>query len=110
MMMGFLLEQAHAGDVISLFVQMRSNGIVPDRVAMVSLVQACALLGDARRGKLVHNQMVIHGFIRELPAVNSLITMYSKCKDLSSARVLFDGTREKSLVSWTAMVSGYVVR
>jgi pentatricopeptide repeat protein len=34
--------------------------------------------------------------------------MYSKCKDLSSARVLFDGTREKSLVSWTAMVSGYV--
>jgi pentatricopeptide repeat protein len=108
MMMGFLLEQAHAGDVISLFVQMRSNGIVPDRVAMVSLVQACALLGDARRGKLVHNQMVIHGFIRELPAVNSLITMYSKCKDLSSARVLFDGTREKSLVSWTAMVSGYV--
>ncbi|PUZ53338.1 hypothetical protein GQ55_5G045100 [Panicum hallii var. hallii] len=108
MMMGFLLEQAHAGDVISLFVQMRSNGIVPDRVAMVSLVQACALLGDARRGKLVHNQMVIHGFIRELPAVNSLITMYSKCKDLSSARVLFDGTREKSLVSWTAMLSGYV--
>ncbi|CAO2167479.1 unnamed protein product [Urochloa humidicola] len=49
MMMGFLLEQAHAGDVVSLFVQMRSNGIVPDRVAMVSLVQACALLGDARR-------------------------------------------------------------
>ncbi|CAO1940676.1 unnamed protein product [Urochloa humidicola] len=108
MMMGFLLEQAHAGDVVSLFVQMRSNGIVPDRVAMVGLVQACAILGDARRGKLVHNQMVIRGFSRELPAVNSLITMYSKCKDLSSARLLFDGTKEKSLVSWTAMVSGYV--
>lgn len=108
MMMGFLLEQAHAREVISLFSQMRSNGIVPDRVAMVSLVQACALLGDASRGKLVHNQMVIRGFSGELPAINSLITMYSKCKDLSSARVLFDGTREKSLVSWTAMVSGYV--
>ncbi|WVZ67704.1 hypothetical protein U9M48_016748 [Paspalum notatum var. saurae] len=108
MMMGFLLEQAHAGEVVSIFVQMRSNGIVPDRVAMVSLVQACAILADARRGKLVHNQMVIRGFSRELPAVNSLITMYSKCKDLSSARALFDGTREKSLVSWTAMVSGYI--
>ncbi|KAJ1286779.1 hypothetical protein BS78_03G378000 [Paspalum vaginatum] len=108
MMMDFLLEQAHAGEVASIFVQMRSNGIVPDRVAMVSLVQACAILADARRGKLVHNQMVIRGFSRELPAVNSLITMYSKCKDLSSARTLFHGTREKSLVSWTAMVSGYI--
>ncbi|KAF8722975.1 hypothetical protein HU200_022118 [Digitaria exilis] len=107
MMMGFLLELAHASEVISLFVQMRSDAIVPDRVAMVSLVQACALLGDARRGKLVHNQMVIRGFSR-VPAVNSLITMYSKCKDLSSARVLFDRTREKSSISWTAMVSGYL--
>jgi pentatricopeptide repeat protein len=108
MMMGFLLKQVHAGEVIMLFVQMRSNGIVPDRVAMVSLVQACALLGDARRGKMVHNQMITGGFSSELPAVNSLITMYSKCKDLSSARVLFDGMRKKSLVSWTAMVSGYI--
>ncbi|TVU36076.1 hypothetical protein EJB05_17989 [Eragrostis curvula] len=108
MMMNFLLEKACAGEVIRAFVQMRSNGIVPDRVAMVSLVQACALLGDGRRGKSVHNQMIVRGFGSELPAVNSLIMMYSKCDDLSSARVLFDGTREKSLVSWTAMVSGYV--
>ncbi|KAL6613945.1 hypothetical protein ACP70R_036215 [Stipagrostis hirtigluma subsp. patula] len=107
-MMSFLLEQAHAGEVIRLYVQMTSNGIVPDRIAMVSLVQACALLGDGRRGKVVHNQIVIRGFSRELPAVNSLITMYSKSADLGSARALFDGTREKSLVSWTAMVSGYV--
>jgi pentatricopeptide repeat protein len=107
-MMNFLLEKACASEVIRGFVQMRSNGIVPDRVAMVSLVQACALLGDVRRGKLVHNQVIIRGFDRELPAANSLITMYSKCDDLSSARVLFDSMREKSLVSWTAMVSGYV--
>jgi hypothetical protein len=52
---------------------MRANGIVPDRVAMVSLMRACALLGDARREKVVHNQMITHGFSRELPAVNSLI-------------------------------------
>ena len=57
---------------------------------------------------MVHNQMITHEFSSELPAVNSLITMYSKCKDLSSARVLFDGMRNKSLVSWTAMVSGYI--
>ncbi|GJN16944.1 hypothetical protein PR202_gb03973 [Eleusine coracana subsp. coracana] len=108
MMMNFLLEKARASEVIRAFVQMRSNGIVPDRVAMVTMVQACALLGDSRRGRLVHSQIVIRGFGRELPAANSLITMYSKCGDLSSARVLFDRIREKSLVSWTAMVSGYI--
>uniref|UniRef100_A0A8R7PY69 Pentatricopeptide repeat-containing protein n=1 Tax=Triticum urartu TaxID=4572 RepID=A0A8R7PY69_TRIUA len=108
MMMGFLLEKGHAGEVIHMFVKMRSNGIVPDMVAMVGLVQACALMGDGSRGKLVHNQIVIRGFSRELPVVNSLITMYSKCKDLSSARKLFDGRRDKSLVSWTAMVAACV--
>uniref|UniRef100_J3L720 RRM domain-containing protein n=1 Tax=Oryza brachyantha TaxID=4533 RepID=J3L720_ORYBR len=108
MMMGFLLGEAQAIEVIRLFVQMRSSGIVPDRVAMVTVAQACANLGDGRIGKLVHNQIVIRGFSGELPAVNSLITMYAKCEDLSSARMLFDGTMEKSLVSWTAMVSAYV--
>ncbi|CAM0884310.1 unnamed protein product [Alopecurus aequalis] len=108
MMMGYLLEKGHAGEVISMFVKMRSNGIVPDMVAMVSLVQASALMGDGSRGKSVHNQIVIRGFSRELPAINSMITMYSKCGDLSSARKLFDGARDKSLVSWTAMVAGCV--
>ncbi|EAY76934.1 hypothetical protein OsI_04892 [Oryza sativa Indica Group] len=108
MMMGFLLEEAQAIEVIHMFVQMRLSGIVPDRVALVTVAQACAHLGDGRIGKLVHNEIVIRGFSGELPAVNSLITMYSKCEDLSSARLLFDGTMEKSLVSWTAMVSAYI--
>ncbi|BAD82446.1 pentatricopeptide (PPR) repeat-containing protein-like [Oryza sativa Japonica Group] len=108
MMMGFLLEEAQAIEVIHMFVQMRLSGIVPDRVALVTVAQACAHLGDGRIGKLVHNEIVICGFSGELPAVNSLITMYSKCEDLSSARLLFDGTMEKSLVSWTAMVSAYI--
>ncbi|KAL5221728.1 hypothetical protein ABZP36_026441 [Zizania latifolia] len=108
MMMSFLLEQAHAVEVIHLFIQMRSNGIVPDGIAMVAVVQACAHLGDGRIGRLVHNQIVIRGFSGELPLVNSLITMYAKCEDLSSARMLFDGTGDKSLVSWTVMVSAYV--
>ncbi|KAG8078845.1 hypothetical protein GUJ93_ZPchr0007g6248 [Zizania palustris] len=79
MMMSFLLEQAHAVEVIHLFVQMRSNGIVPDGIAMVAVVQACAHLGDGRIGRLVHNQIVIRGF-----------------------------SGDKSLVSWTVMVSAYV--
>ncbi|KAL6839989.1 hypothetical protein ACP4OV_029799 [Aristida adscensionis] len=108
MMMSFLLEQAHSAEVMCVYAQMTANGIVPDRVAMVSLVQACALLRDRRRGKVIHNQIVVRGFISDLPAVNSLITMYCKFEDLSSARALFDRTREKSLVSWTAMASGYV--
>nr|CAB3499508.1 unnamed protein product [Digitaria exilis] len=44
MMMGFLLEQAHASEVISLFVQMRSDAIVPDRVAMVARFELCVQL------------------------------------------------------------------
>ncbi|XP_072977656.1 pentatricopeptide repeat-containing protein At3g03580-like [Typha angustifolia] len=107
-MMSFLLDLGRAHEVLNLFVEMRANGIDPDMVVMVNMVIACTILCDARRGKLVHNQIIVCGFGLELPIMNSLITMYSKCADLGSSRVLFNCIKEKSLVSWTAMISAYV--
>lgn len=38
----------------------------------------------------------------------SLIEMYRKCGELDDARKVFDGLSERIVVSWTAMVVGYV--
>ncbi|XP_017701499.1 putative pentatricopeptide repeat-containing protein At3g01580 [Phoenix dactylifera] len=107
-MMNFLLEVECATEALNLFIQMRVEGVDPDMVAMLNVITACARLGDLNRGRSVHNQIVIRGYGLELPVKNSLITMYSKCGDMESARMLFDRIENKSLVSWTAIISGYV--
>nr|TKV93610.1 hypothetical protein SEVIR_9G236900v2 [Setaria viridis] len=82
MMMGFLLEQVHACEVISLFVQMRSNGIVPDRVVMVSLVQACAPLSDARRG-IVSWTAMVSGYLGSGKALEGMhLFGKMRCEDI----------------------------
>lgn len=108
-MMDFLLELECTTAALNLFIQMRAEGIDPDMVTMISVITACARLGDLKRGRSVHNQVVIRGYGLELPVENSLITMYSKCGDMESARMSFDRIEDKSLVSWTAMISGYVL-
>ncbi|XP_058077906.1 pentatricopeptide repeat-containing protein At1g11290, chloroplastic-like [Magnolia sinica] len=107
-MMASFVRCGRASDCLKLFSQMRDYGIHPDTVAAVNIIAACGLLGDLMRGRLIHSWIMVVGFFLELSVSNSLIVMYSKCGDLDSARTVFNCMVEKSLVSWTAMISGYV--
>uniref|UniRef100_A0A2N9FWQ7 Pentatricopeptide repeat-containing protein n=1 Tax=Fagus sylvatica TaxID=28930 RepID=A0A2N9FWQ7_FAGSY len=106
-MMGLLIDLEYASDALELFCRMRDSGISHDTVVIMNLISTCAILGDLKRGRIVHAQAVVCGFGSELTLVNSLIAMYSKCADLNSSRTVFDQTTQKSLVSWTAMILGY---
>ncbi|KAK1321999.1 Pentatricopeptide repeat-containing protein [Acorus calamus] len=107
-LMRFLVQNGRATEALKTFSQMRIDGVNPDALVMVILTTACALLGDSLNGRLIHSQIIVCGFSSELPITNTLIAFYSKCGDLRSARATFDSTVEKSLVSWTAMINGYV--
>lgn len=107
-LMGFLLEHGQTRDVLDLFFKMRYNGIVPDKITMLNLVRACALLGNIKLCKLVHSYSMVQGFGFEPSVINSLISMYFKCGDAILAKNLFDLMQEKNLVSWTCMISGYM--
>ena len=43
----------------------------------------------------------------DVDVVNALITMYMKCADIVSARMLFDKMPNRDRISWNAMISGY---
>ncbi|XP_024542486.1 pentatricopeptide repeat-containing protein At3g09040, mitochondrial-like [Selaginella moellendorffii] len=65
------------------------------------------------RGREIHSQVVGRGYVSDVFVVNSLITMYSKCGSLFEARQVFDrikssGDEKPDLVSWNALLSGYV--
>ncbi|GAB4851441.1 hypothetical protein Ancab_030843 [Ancistrocladus abbreviatus] len=106
-MVGLLNDLEYASDALKVFQQMRDYGVSYDMVSTVNLIRACTILKDFRRGKQVHAQALICGFASQLTVLNSLITMYAECGVLHGSRAVFDGIAEKSLVSWSAIISGY---
>ncbi|XP_010246861.1 PREDICTED: pentatricopeptide repeat-containing protein DOT4, chloroplastic-like [Nelumbo nucifera] len=107
-MVGLLVHLDLASEALKLFCRMRDSGFSPDTVVLVNLTRACALLGDLNTGKAIHALAVIHGYGLDLHLLNSILAMYSKFGCLDSSKVVFDRMAEKSLVTWTAMISGYL--
>lgn len=107
-MIGLLVDLQYGREAINLFCEMSKKGIFCDCVVAIKLFSACAILGDLKKGRQIHAQAIICGFVSELHLVNSIIAMYSKCGDLDASRAVFDRTIEKSSVTWTVMISGCV--
>ncbi|KAK9287013.1 hypothetical protein L1049_015421 [Liquidambar formosana] len=107
-MIGLLVRLEYASDALKLFGKMTDSGVSHDLVVIMNLISACAISGDLKRGRQIHAQVVVCGYGLKLPLANSVIAMYSKCGDLDCSRIVFDQTAVRSLVSWTAMIAGYV--
>ncbi|KAB8108632.1 hypothetical protein EE612_044482 [Oryza sativa] len=95
-------------DALKLFDAMRGgeNGAEPDDVTCILLLQACTSLGALDFGEKVWEYAVDHGYGGELKVRNSLITMYTKCGCVDKAYQVFCETPKKSVVTWSAMISG----
>lgn len=60
------------------------------------------------KGKRIHSQMIIVGFVPDEYLKVKFLILYAKSGDLEIAHILFNKLLTKSLVSWNAMISGYV--
>ncbi|KAL5729744.1 thymidine kinase [Ranunculus cassubicifolius] len=73
------------------------------------LLQECIFRKEFNQGKRIHVQMLTTGFPPDQYLQTKLLILYSKLGDLQTARNLFDEIpHPKCLVSWNAMISGYV--
>ncbi|KAG5034329.1 putative pentatricopeptide repeat-containing protein [Glycine soja] len=60
------------------------------------------------QGKQVHGVVEKLGFRRDLVLSNDLIDMYAKCGTVDFACMMFDRMPERNVVSWTALMCGYL--
>ncbi|KFK32016.1 hypothetical protein AALP_AA6G189100 [Arabis alpina] len=101
------LENGEVVEALRIFKCMVDDGVEPDAVTMISVVEGCAELGCLRIARSVHGQIMRKMFDFDEILCYSLLTMYSKCGDLFSAERIFEKIVTKSAVSWTAMISSY---
>ncbi|KAJ9167405.1 hypothetical protein P3X46_022060 [Hevea brasiliensis] len=104
---GGCLQSGNFKGALELLSHMRSCGICLDSVAMIIGLGACSHIGAIRLGTEIHGS-AIRSFCDGADNVrNALITMYSRCKDLSHAYILFQLVKTKSIITWNSMLSGY---
>ncbi|MQL94653.1 hypothetical protein Taro_027319 [Colocasia esculenta] len=109
-MISGLFQNGYAEKALALYDQMAAAGVELDRATVVSVLPACACLGDLLRGRQVHMSVNEKGFGGHVGVKNSLIDMYSKCGSLKDARVVFeDEACQRDVVSWTALIGGYIL-
>nr|GMC78445.1 putative pentatricopeptide repeat-containing protein At3g08820 [Ipomoea batatas] len=84
----------------------------PNHVTMVSVLSACAQVGDLELGVSVHEHIMKSsqregvGVLSNKNLATALIDMYSKCGSLERAREVFDEMVAKDVVSFNAMIMG----
>ncbi|KAL0535487.1 hypothetical protein IC582_029818 [Cucumis melo] len=106
-MLGGYLKAGAVAKVFETFSQMRQNNVVLDKFVFVDIISSCIQLGNLSLGSSLHSLLLKTALKYEDPIGCLLISMYSKCGDLLSARAVFDLLSEKSIYSWTSMISGY---
>nr|XP_018677402.1 PREDICTED: pentatricopeptide repeat-containing protein At4g14820-like [Musa acuminata subsp. malaccensis] len=94
-------------EALQLFDEMKSSGVIPDRVILATILSACARTRNLTSGGAVHSYIVESNLSIDAHLQSALISMYSNCGSMDTAQRLYDDTSAKNLVASTAMVFGY---
>ncbi|KAM7263269.1 hypothetical protein ACFE04_000952 [Oxalis oulophora] len=91
-----------------IFQKMLDEGVEPSNVTVMEALHACANLGDLERGMFVHKLSDQLKISSDVSVMNSLISMYCKCKRPDIAAGIFRNLQgNKTRVSWNAMILGF---
>ncbi|KAA8519624.1 hypothetical protein F0562_013931 [Nyssa sinensis] len=93
---------------LEIFKEMLGLGIRVDLATMVSVLAACTNIGIPLLGRALHAYAIKSRFDREIIFNNTLLDVYAKCGDMDGAIQVFENMDERSVVSWTSMIAGYV--
>ncbi|KAF5188348.1 Pentatricopeptide repeat-containing protein [Thalictrum thalictroides] len=108
MMIRGFLQNNKPNITLELFEKMRIQNVRPDNFTYPFVVRACADLGLLRKGEWIHGQLVKNSLGMDVFVATNLIELYVNCGNVSVAHKVFDEMPVRDIVSWTAILSGYV--
>lgn len=77
-------------EALEVFIMMLEDGVLPNHVTMLSIIQACSLMGHSGLFSPVHALVALLGLEDDVSVVNSLIMMYAKNGFIEEAARLFE--------------------
>ncbi|KAI5083801.1 hypothetical protein GOP47_0003544 [Adiantum capillus-veneris] len=102
-------EQGNSEEALGLFERMLIEGVFPDTIAYICGLKCCSNTGAGDKGRGMHAEIERRGLLEGNTLVgNSLVDMYAKCGALALAKEVFRTLTVQDVVSWTALISGYL--
>ncbi|XP_073017567.1 pentatricopeptide repeat-containing protein At5g61800 isoform X1 [Primulina eburnea] len=93
-------------EAIDLFDKMVDLRVNYDNVTLVSVLSACAQVGELTKGKKIHDQIERGGIRLDSYLGTGLVDMYAKCGSIEFAIDVFDSCLVKNVSLWNAMLFG----
>lgn len=94
---------------LDLFSQMCCKSLMPNSFTFSSILTACATLEEIEIGKGVQGWVIKCGK-KDVFVGTAIVDMYAKCGDIGEAVKEFSRMPVHNVVSWTAIISGFVKR
>ncbi len=107
MIFGFVKCQ-QGQKALELFQQMQHEGVQPNSVTFVGVLNACASVVALEEGRCAHEQIIQSGWDSDVCVGNSLVDMYAKCGSIEDAWRVFNKMPSRDVVTWTTMMLGHL--
>lgn len=90
-----------------LFFQMQDEGVKPNKITFISVLDAFADRVALAEGQLIHFYLVTIDYEIDVEVGNTAMSMYGNCGCLEDAQRVFDRMPNKNVISWSTMISTY---
>ncbi|XP_024516126.1 pentatricopeptide repeat-containing protein At4g02750-like [Selaginella moellendorffii] len=97
----------HPHKAMRVFKLMDLEGFCVDKVAWISMIDACTCASAIFEGRLIHSALVSRGGSIDLEVSNALLSMYAKCGSLKDAVAILDVIPSLDIVGWNAMITAF---
>lgn len=95
-------------EAFQLFRDLLQGGVQPNLITFISIIPSCEKYNSKSLGESLHASAITHGTASQPPVLTALLSMYSKLRDVDSAKRIFSQMPNRNRLSWNSMVSGYV--
>ncbi|CDY48066.1 BnaA06g33620D [Brassica napus] len=101
---GGFAQNSKSDEALKLFKRMKRGGFTAEQATLTSVLRACTGLTLLELGMQAHVHIVKYD--QDLILNNALVDMYCKCGSLDDARRVFNGMKERDVITWSTMISG----
>ncbi|KAH7284095.1 hypothetical protein KP509_34G039200 [Ceratopteris richardii] len=93
---------------LKLFMKMQASGLKPTHVTLLVALKACAGMEAISWGKVLHIHIIESANESDALIGTTLIDFYAKRGQLDDAVCVFEKLKSRNVVSWSALIGGYV--
>ena len=104
-MLSAFSKNGHGREALQLFYRMKTDGIDPNNITFAFAIDACTIVLSLSEGQKIHGDIVKKGHEKDTAVSTSLVNLYGNCHCMNEARFIFYQMQEKSVVSWSNMIT-----